>query len=90
MTHYILREHSPRNRIPFNHLPTKRGSVWGGSHVVHHREDYASILDSVLEMTRDVALGNGVPFEQAIEQVCKDENWRVIPRHKKLILERLQ
>jgi len=80
---------SPRNQIPFRRVPTKKGSIYGGSCVVHYPEEYGPILDSVLEMTRDVAEANGIPYTEAIKQVLKDEGWTVLPTHQREILRRL-
>lgn len=89
MSEYILREHSPRHAFPFNHLPSVRGSMYGGSVTVYSRESYGAILDSVYEMAGDVRDANGITAAAAVDQVCKDEGWRVMPRHKKLILAKL-
>lgn len=90
MAEYILREFSPRHRIPFNHIPTVRGSIRGGSCVVHSRESYGPILDCVYEMADQVATSNGVSVEEAIKSVAEAERWRVMPRHQKLIATMLK
>jgi hypothetical protein len=81
---------SPRHGFRFAHIPTVRGSTYGGSIVRHYPDSYASILDCVFEMADDVATSNSWTHDRAIEQVLKDEGWRLLPRHRKLILQRLQ
>lgn len=81
---------SPRHGFLFDRVPTVRGSMYGGSIVRHHPESYGPILDCVFEMADDIATSNGVTPAAAIEQVLKDEGWRVLPTHKKEILKRLE
>jgi len=80
---------SPRHGFPFEHLPTIKGNKYGGSITRHEAENYGPILDCVYEMADQIATSNGVPYEVAITQVCEDENWRLLPRHAKMILARL-
>jgi hypothetical protein len=80
---------SPRHGFKFTHIPTRRGSVFGGSVVVHYEEEYAPILDCVYEMAEQIATGNGWPVEKAIKQVCKDEGWTLLPTHKRMIQNRI-
>lgn len=77
--------YSSRNDIPFSEVPTKRGSIYGESIVVHHKDDYASILDTVYEMADQIATANGTTIEDAIEQVLRHEGWRILPKHRALI-----
>lgn len=90
MSEYILRELSPRHSFPFNHLPTYRGSMYGGSIACYGRETYGAIIDSVYEMASDLRDANGITAAAAVDQACKDEGWRVMPRHKKLILAKME
>lgn len=90
MAEYILRKHSPRHAIPFNHLPTIKGSMYGGSITPYSRESYGAMLDCVFEMADQIATGNGVPAAAAVDQVCRDEGWRVLPRHRAEIVKRLE
>lgn len=90
MAEYILREHSPRHGIPFNHLPTIKGSMYGGSIIAHYRDSYGPILDCVFEMADQIATSNGVSTAAAVDQVCRDEGWRVLPRHRAEIVKRLE
>jgi hypothetical protein len=80
---------SPRHGFAYDRVPTKRGSVYGGSLDAHDHVEYGSILDSVFEMASDIEAANNAPASAAIDQVLKDERWRILPRHRKLIVERL-
>lgn len=80
---------SPRHGFAFNEVPTRRGSPWGGSVVVHYEEAYASILDCVYEMADQVATSNGIHVDAAITQVLKDEGWTLLPQHRKMICNRI-
>lgn len=86
MAYKILPTLSPRHGIQFDAVPTRRGSVYGGSVIVHHWDWYGSILDCVFEMSADISAGNGVSSAQAIEQVLKDEGWTLLPKHKKMLV----
>lgn len=68
-----------RNGIPFDVVPRT---------ISLH--DYSAILDSVFEMTRDCAEGNGTSYESAIEDVLADEDWSVSDDDKTTILEMLE
>jgi hypothetical protein len=88
---------SPRNCIPFDAYPTVKGSKYGGGGIYPNQcstrsreEDYGQVLDSVYEMTGDLADANGIPYSAAIEQVLRDERWRIIPKHKEYIVQRLE
>lgn len=80
---------SPRHSFKFDRVPTVRGSWHGGSIVYHYPESYGPILDCVFEMADDIMTGNGVTAEQAISQVLKDENWKILPTHRRAITARL-
>lgn len=80
---------SPRHGFDFDRVPTVRGSQYGGPVVVHYHESYGPILDSVFEMTCDVADANGEDPKSALQTVLRDEGWRVLPRHQKAILARV-
>lgn len=80
---------SPRHGFKFKEVPTRRGSVFGGSVVVHYEDSYASILDCVYEMADQVATGNGWSVERAIDQVLRDEGWTLLPSHKTDIRNRI-
>lgn len=90
MTAHVGKQKSPRHGFEFSEVPTVRGSMYGGSVVVHHADSYGAILDSVFEMASDIADANGVTHESAICQVLKDEGWRLTPKHKAMILEKLK
>jgi len=81
---------SPRNGFKFDRVPTVKGSTWGYQVTPLYHGDYGPVLDCVFEMADDIMTGNGVTAAQAVEQVCKDERWRLLPRHKKAIIERLE
>lgn len=86
--HFVI--HSPRHGFKFNRVPTVRGSMYGGSIVRHYPDSYALILDCVFEMADDISNGNGVSAAEAIEIVCRDEDWRLLPTHKREIIRRLE
>lgn len=90
MAKNIFPEKSARHGIPFAHIPTIRGSIYGGSIVKHYPDSYSAILDCVYEMADMVATGNGISIQSAIDLVCADEGWRVLPRHKALIRAMLE
>lgn len=90
MSKRIYPEVSPRYGIKYNKIPTVRGSVFGGSVVRHYTECYGNILDSVCEMADVISTGNGISIERAIDVVCKDENWSVLPSDKKKIIEKIK
>lgn len=81
---------SPRHGLPFAEVPTVRGSMYGGSNVAHYPESYGPILDCVYEMADDISTGNGITPEAAIEQVLRDERWRLLPKHKNMIATKLK
>jgi hypothetical protein len=80
---------SPRHGFAFDQVPTVKGSMYGGSIVRHFPDSYGAILDCVYEMADDISNGNGVSIERAIDQVLKDEGWRILPRHRAEIVRRL-
>jgi hypothetical protein len=85
----ISKSFSKRNKIPYASIPTRRGSIAGGSVVVHYPERYGEVLDCFYEMTDMIASGNGVSIDSAMATVLKDEGWKVLPTHKKLIKKML-
>lgn len=85
----ILKTASPRHGIVFADIPTIRGSMYGGSVVLYTAEQYGAILDCVLEMADAIASGNGVSVEAAIGRVTRDEKWRILPKHRKIIVDML-
>jgi len=89
MAQKFWKQASPRHGFVFDEVPTVRGSMYGGSIVKHYPECYGPILDCVFEMTDDIATSNGVTHDAAIGQVLKDEGWRVLPKHRRQIIERL-
>lgn len=80
---------SPRHGFKFKEVPTKRGSIYGGSIVVHYEESYAAILDCVYEMADMVATANGWTIKKAIDTVLTDEGWTILPSHRADIEKRL-
>jgi hypothetical protein len=58
--------------------------------MVYGVELYGPMLDSVLEMAEDLMGGNGISAERAVNQVILDENWSILPTHRKLIVELLE
>ena len=85
---YLINK-SPRHGFVFTKVPTRRGSVWGGSVVVHYEESYSLILDCVYEMADQIATGNGWSVDKAIDQVLKDEDWKLLPKHRTAIRNRI-
>jgi hypothetical protein len=97
MTRAVVPTTSERHGFAFNKVPTIRGPVWGGGDlypndngVEYVGTDYGRVLDCVYEMTDAVASANGITHEQAIEQVLRDERWRILPTHKQMILNKLK
>lgn len=90
MAQKMWKQVSPRHQIPFDSVPTIRGSVHGGSVTPWQPAAYGPILDCVFEMADAVSTGNGISAAAAVEMVCKDENWRLLPSHKKLIIQKLE
>lgn len=86
MSHYVGRQKTSRHGIPFDSIPTRKGSVYGGSLDCYTQEDYGAILDCVCEMTDMVATSNGWTLEKSIARVLTDEGWRILPSHQKLII----
>lgn len=80
---------SPRHGFTFTEVPTVRGSTYGGSCVFHYPDSYGAILDSTFEMADAVASANGIAAAAAMDQVLKDEGWRLLPKHRKVIEARL-
>lgn len=89
MAEKILLTYSPRHNFPYNQLPTQKASMYGGSITPLSRQSYGLVLDCIYEMTDDVASANGWAFDKAMDQVLKDEGWRILPAHRKMIMERL-
>ena len=81
---------SPRHGFNFNEVPTVRGSMYGGSVVVHYEESYSLILDCVYEMALDIAGTNDISDDAAITKVLADEGWTILPKHRKQILNRMK
>lgn len=92
MTLYIGKTVSPRHGFVFDKIPTRHGSKHAdyGQLIAHHQDQYGPILDCVFEMADMIATSNGVSHEKAIETVLADEGWRILPTHRKSILERLK
>lgn len=91
VTQTCRKQESPRHGFVFDKVPTVKGSLWGGGGVMVHDspEDYGCVLDCIYEMTLDIADANGVEPAKAIEQVLSDEGWRILPTHKRMILDRV-
>ena len=80
---------SPRHGFRCDKRPTRPGPVWGVSLPVNGAQDYSAILDCVYEMAEQVATGNGVHVDTAIEQVLRDEGWKILPSHRAAIRNRI-
>jgi len=81
---------SKRHGFTFDEIPTVRGSIYGGSCSTATPDQYAGILDSVFEMTDQIATSNGTELKAAMDQVLKDEGWRVLPKHRAQIMKLLE
>jgi hypothetical protein len=90
MSERILLRKSPRFGLPFDRVPTVRGSMYGGSIIRHYPDSYGAILDCVYEMADQVMTSNAIPAAAAIERTLQAEGWRLLPRHKKMIIEKLE
>lgn len=90
MAQKMWKQVSPRHQIPFDSVPTMRATHAGGSFTPWQPAQYGPILDSVFEMADAISTGNGISAAAAVEMVCKDEKWRLLPSHKKLIIEKLE
>lgn len=80
---------SPRHGFKYDRVPTVRGSMYGGGVTPIRHLDYGPVLDCIFEMADDIMTGNGISAAQAVDLVCKDERWRILPRHRKAIIARL-
>jgi hypothetical protein len=90
MAWYIGKTTSPRHGFVFYEIPTMKGSMYGGSITPIEWRDYGPVLDSVFEMADALVSCNGITPQQAVEQACKDERWRLTPNHKRMIVQRLE
>lgn len=75
---------SSRHGFPYTSVPSVRGQA------LRQPAEYGAILDCVYEMADAISNGNGIPADQAVDQVCRDEGWRLLPIHKQLIVQRLK
>lgn len=88
-----------------NDLPRTRKSQFENAHLLWGKEkitprnsikhkfknfDYESILDSVYEMVRDTAEGNGTFYFQEMPKVLKAEGWAVRIADQKTIINMLE
>lgn len=78
---------SPRHGFVYDAVPTA-GVGWPLFR--SHPDSYGQILDSVFEMADAIATSNGTPPVSAVEQVIQAEGWRLLPRHKRAIVNALQ
>ncbi len=92
MTQLCPKQASPRHGFVFDKVPTVKGSMYGcGGVLVHNSpEDYGCVLDCIFEMALDVSCANGVSAEKAVEEVVQLEGWRILPTHKKRIIQRIE
>jgi hypothetical protein len=88
---------SPRHAFVFDTIPTIRGSMYGGGDVYPNRcrtrnpaDDYAAVLDCVIDMADALVSGNGARPDDAVGQVLRDEDWRILPSHRAMIVHRLR
>lgn len=97
MTRRVTETVSPRNGFKFNLIPTIRGSIWGGGDIYPNNSlssraniDYGQVLDCVFEMADQVSNCNGASASAAVDQVLRDEAWRILPTHRAEIIRRLE
>jgi len=86
MAKYIGKHRTGRYDLPYDEIPTIKGSVWGGSYEPYTPEEYGAILDCVYEMTDMVFHSNGETIHKAMTKVIQDEKWRILPSHQKMLL----
>ncbi len=90
VTQTCRKQESPRHGFVFDKVPTMQANSHGGSFEFYESpRSYAHVLDCIYEMTLDIADANGVEPAKAIEQVLSDEGWRILPTHKRMILDRV-
>lgn len=70
---------TPDSCTPRNSIPHKLKS-----------SGYEGMLDSVYEMSRDVAEGNGISYEDAMCIVLEDEGWNINKKDFTTILNMLK
>jgi len=97
VTRRVVASTSPRHGFKFDKVPTIKGSMYGGGDVYPNGcmatsvdVDYGAVLDSVYEMADAIHTSNGGTTAQAIEQVLRDEGWRILPTHKQMLINRLE
>ena len=90
MTRYIGKTYSERHAFKYDAIPTYRGSMHSGSIDWFDWFEYGEVLDSAYEMADAIATSNGVPPASALAQVMQDEGWRILPRHRREIVARLE
>lgn len=90
MARYIGKTYSGRHAIRYDAIPTIRGPMYGGPIDCFGWREYGDVLDSVFEMADAIATSNGTPPASAVEQVIQAEGWRLLPRHKRAIVNALQ
>jgi hypothetical protein len=91
MTIHFQTRFTPRNKIRYDKAPSQPYTVVDQDTTsVEWPKDYGPILDSVYEMADQIMTGNGVSARQAIEQVIKDERWKILPTHIDMLVRRLE
>lgn len=90
MPYPCKKQSSPRHGFVFDAVPTKSMGYYLTAAVPHPAAEYGLILDSVFEMADAIATSNGTPPASAVEQVIEAEGWRLLPRHKRAIVNALQ
>ena len=91
MTQPCHKQASPRHGFVFDKVPTVKGSMYGGSITIYKSpHSYGCVLDCVFEMALDVSCANGISAEMAVGEVVQLEGWRILPTHKKRIIQRIE
>lgn len=73
----------------FNQVPTVKIGIHGSA-VKHNPESYSMILDNVYGMALNVGSIYSVDYSTEIDNILRDEDWKILPSHRKLILNKLE
>lgn len=81
---------SPRHGFVVQAVPTVNRCDWYEYLTGDAPAHYAAVLDCVYEMTLDLVGANAITPAAAVAQVMVDENWKVLPKHVKAIIKRVE
>lgn len=90
----IGRTTTPRNKIPFDKVPSSMSTRSASNIERYARIDYAAMLDTTIEHADALMSANGISAQQAVAQALRDleeseQNWHILPSHQKLIASML-